>query len=68
LGPILYLLCTADIPTTRVTEMATNADETAILASHVDLISVFRNLQIHPVMCRYLFATFKPGSKSADLK
>jgi hypothetical protein len=46
LGPIVLFIYKADIPTTRVTEMATFADDTAILASHVDPISASRNLQI----------------------
>lgn len=34
LGPLLYILYTADIPSTNDTELATFADDTAILASH----------------------------------
>lgn len=47
LGPILYLLYTADLPTTRLTTVATFADDTAILASHTDPRMASRNLQIH---------------------
>lgn len=47
LGPILYLLYTADRPTARLTVVATFADETAVLASHTDPTSVSKNLQIN---------------------
>ena len=43
---VLYIY-TAAVPATRVTEMATCADDIAMLASHIDPISASRNLQIH---------------------
>lgn len=46
LGPILYLLHTADMPTTENTLTATFADDTAILASHESPEIASRNLQI----------------------
>lgn len=45
LGPILYILYTADLPTTRKTMTATFADDTAVLASHADPIIASNNLQ-----------------------
>lgn len=45
LGPVLYILYTADIPTTRKTVTATFADDTAVLASHTDPIIASNNLQ-----------------------
>lgn len=45
LGPTLYLIYTADLPTTRLTTVATFADDTAVLSSHLDPILASRNLQ-----------------------
>lgn len=47
LGPILYLLYTADLPKTRLTSIATFADDTAILASSKDPRIASQNLQKH---------------------
>lgn len=47
LGPILYLLYTADFPTTRSTTIATFADDTVILASHTDPKIASVKLQLH---------------------
>lgn len=46
LGPTLYLLYTADMPITRLTTIATYADDTAVLSSHTDPTRASRNLQI----------------------
>lgn len=45
LGPTLYLLYTADMPTTRQTLTATYADDTATLASHADPTIASQKLQ-----------------------
>ena len=45
LGPLIYILFTADIPTTDKTELATYADDTAILASHPQYEKAIANLQ-----------------------
>lgn len=45
LGPILYTLYTADIPSSPDTVMATFADDTAILASHQDPVLASQLLQ-----------------------
>lgn len=47
LGPLLYLIYTSDLPTTRNTKTATFADDTAILASHLDPVIASSNLQVH---------------------
>lgn len=47
LGPVLYLIYTADLPTTRNTVLATFADDTVIMASHHDPIVASRHLQNH---------------------
>ncbi|KAL1132358.1 hypothetical protein AAG570_010314 [Ranatra chinensis] len=47
LGPLLYLVYTADIPTQTSTSMATFADDICILSSHPDPNSVSLSLQNH---------------------
>ena len=45
LGPLLYLLYTADLPTTNLTTIATFSDDTAILSTHNDPELASRKLQ-----------------------
>ncbi|KAL1110324.1 hypothetical protein AAG570_007857 [Ranatra chinensis] len=47
LGPLLYLVYTADIPTQTSTNMPTFADDICILSSHPDPNSVSLSLQNH---------------------
>lgn len=47
LGPILYLLFTADLPLSNHTAVATFADDTAILSSHIDARMATYHLQNH---------------------
>jgi hypothetical protein len=48
LGPLLYLLYTADLPTTNNTTIATFADDTALLATDSDPALASQQLQYHP--------------------
>lgn len=45
LGPIFYVLYTADLPTTTKTEVATFADNTAVLSKHANPDFSSKNLQ-----------------------
>jgi hypothetical protein len=47
LGPLLYLLFTADLPTTDYTTIATFADDTGLLAVHRDPVVASQRLQSH---------------------
>jgi hypothetical protein len=47
LGPLLYLLYTADLPTTNNTTIATSADDTPLLATNSDPTLASQQLQYH---------------------
>jgi len=47
LGPLLYLIFTADLPTTDHTIIATFADDTGLLAVHADPIVASQQVQNH---------------------
>ena len=47
LGPLLYVLHTSDLPTSRETTLDTFADDTAIFATHEDSTIASLNLQEH---------------------
>ena len=46
LGPILYMLFTADIPTSEHTLIATFADDTAIISAHANPIIASHRPQV----------------------
>ena len=47
LGPLLYTLCTSDLPTSRKITLSTFADDTAIFETHSDPMTASLNLQNH---------------------
>ena len=47
LGPLLYVLYTSDLPTSRETTLGTFSDDTSIFATHEDSTIVSLNLQKH---------------------
>ena len=47
LGPLLYVLHTSDLPTSKGTTLGTSADDTAIFATHEGPTIASRNLQEH---------------------
>jgi len=47
LGPLLYLIFTADLPSTDHTTIATFADDTGLIAVHADPIVASQQLQNH---------------------
>jgi hypothetical protein len=59
LRPLLYLIYTADIPTTNKTTVATFADDTAIQAINDDPIIASENLQQHLNLLQHWFNNWK---------
>lgn len=59
LGPLLYLIYTADLPTSNQTVTATFADDTAILASHVDPVIASSILQRNLNMVQHWLKKWK---------
>ena len=59
LGPLLYLLFTADLPTTDYTTIATFADDTGLLAVHRDPATASQRLQSHLTLLHNWFAMWK---------
>lgn len=70
LGPILYLIFTADIPQTNDTLLATFADDTAIMSTNADPTEASHKLQLHLDLLQKWFVKWKikvNNSKSAHI-
>jgi len=59
LGPLLYLLFTADLPMTDYTTIATFTDDTGLLAVHRDPATASQRLQSHLTLFHNWFAMWK---------
>jgi hypothetical protein len=59
LGPLLYLLFTADLPTTDCTTIAIFADDTGLLAEHRDPAVASQHLQGHLTLLHDWFEMWK---------
>jgi hypothetical protein len=58
-GPLVYLLYTADLPTDEITTTGTFADDTVILATHADPAQATSNLQHHLNLIQAWIQTWK---------
>jgi hypothetical protein len=59
LGPLLYLIFTADLPTTDHTTIATSGDDTGLHAVHYEPIIASQHLQLHLDSHQAWFDTWK---------
>jgi hypothetical protein len=59
LGPLLYTIYTADLPTSNRTILSTFADDTAIFTTHPDPTTASLNLQDHLQKWKYGFESGK---------
>jgi hypothetical protein len=59
LGPLLYLLFTANLPTTDYTTIATFADNTGLMAVHRDPVIASQHLQSHLTLLHDWFEMWK---------
>lgn len=59
LGPLLYLIFTADLPTTNNTTIATFADDTALLAINNDPVEASHELQHHLSLLQDWFSKWR---------
>ena len=59
LGPLLYLIFTADLPTTNNTTIATFVDDAALVATNNDPVEASQQLQHHPDLLRDWFSKWR---------
>ena len=66
LGPLLYLMCTADLPTLENSTAATFTDDTTILTVHEDPTMAAHRFQMHLNKIQSWLKTWKMKANEAN--